>query len=291
MKSMTGYGSGSGKVGKGEVYLEIKSINHRFCEINFRLPPKMGALESHLRKEVQRYFERGKIEFYIRENRPLFGDPVTTVDTALAKSYRSAFKKIRAEVGGIASDDFLQYVSLERFIHVQDREGSYEKLWGEMRALLKKVIRQVEHMRIREGAYLKKDQVKRVRLVEKLVAEIHHRSAKSLEGQVERMKKKMLTQNHSVNKDEVRMQQEIAYLGSRQDIAEEITRLGSHVKQYEKMLQTQGAVGRKLDFLLQEMHREINTIGTKANDAHISKVVVDCKAELERLREQIQNIE
>ena len=291
MKSMTGYGSGSGKVGKGEIYLEIKSVNHRYCEVGFRLPPKMGALESYLRKEIQKYFERGKIELYVRENRPFFGEPQTVVDTALARSYRNSFKKLRTEVGGVASEDFLQYISLDRFITVQEREGSYERLWKEVQIVLKKIIRQVEQMRSSEGAYLKKDQVKRIRLVEKLVADIQQRSAKSLEGQVDRMKKKMLTQNQTVQKDEVRMQQEIAYLGSRQDIAEEITRLGSHVKQYEKMLQTQGAVGRKLDFLLQEMHREINTIGTKANDSHISKVVVDCKAELERLREQVQNIE
>ena len=291
MKSMTGYGTATGAVGKGELYIEIKSINHRYNEINFRIPGKMGLLESKLRKVLQKHFPRGKIEVYMREKTPLFGGATLQVNMDLAKSYQKSFHKLKSQFPQIDSKNFLNYVAFENLVEIQEKEGSYEKLWRQIDALCKKAVAQVEKMRIAEGKHTKVDQTKRLKLLAGSLKKIKSRSKASLNQHFERVKKRVRTASHNEPFDDARLQAEAAFLSGRQDIAEELTRLESHVSQYRKMMQQKGPVGRKLDFLIQEMNREINTIGAKASDAQISNAVVDSKAELERLREQVQNVE
>lgn len=288
MKSMTGYGTAEGKVGKGLLFVEVKSVNHRFCEINVKQPPKMGVLESYIKKYLQNRYIRGKIDVFIKEKTPLFGDVALTVDSELAKKYQNCLKKLKRELKLTTTDEFLHYVGLDHFVTLKEKEGDYSRLWKEIEVLLNKACSNVEEMRHREGKYIQVDQQKRIRLIKKMVIQIEKYSARALDKHRNRVRK-IISKSGQV--DEQRLETEVAYLGGRQDIAEELTRLESHINQYASLVKEKGSVGRKLDFLLQEVNREINTIGSKAADADISTLVVNCKSELERLREQVQNIE
>lgn len=290
MESMTGYGTAEGRVGKGRLFVEIKSINHRFNEINVKIPARMGALESHIRSRLSAIFPRGKVDVFFKEKEPLFGGVAISIDVELARQYQRLLKKIRHDLHIETGGKFLEIVGLDRILRVEEAEGSYEKLWSQIRNLIEKAISGVRKMRASEGAHIAKDQRMRLASLRALIAEIKKQSDSSLDHHLHRLRKKVATAT-GAQVDEQRLAAEVAYLGGRQDIAEELLRLESHIKQYGEIIRMREPVGRKLDFLLQEMHREINTIGSKASDAKISQKVVDCKSELERLREQIQNIQ
>jgi len=288
MKSMTGYGTAEGKVGKGRLFIEVKTVNHRFCEISIKQPPKMGVLESYMKKYLQNKYTRGKVDVFVKEKIPLFGDVELFVDSDLAKKYQHCLRKLEKDLKLKATDEFLHYVSFDHFVTLKEKEGDYSRHWNQVQALLSRACDHVDRMRVTEGAHTQKDQQKRVKLIERYISQIHKRAGSSQDRHRKRMRQ-LVTGSGQV--DEQRLETEVAYLGGRQDIAEELTRLESHIKQYETLVKDSGAVGRKLDFLLQEINREVNTIGSKAADAVISRLVVDCKTELERLREQVQNIE
>lgn len=290
MESMTGYGTAEGKVGKGRLFVEIKSINHRFNEINVKIPPRMGGLESHIRKSLISKFSRGKVDVFFKEKEPLFGGTNISLDTDLARHYKRMLTKMRKELGEEARGDLIQLIGLDRIIRVQEKEGSYERLWAQISKLVAKAVRGVIIMRGKEGEHIRMDQKRRLDRVQALTKKIRRQSDAALGRHFSRLRKKVQGAAGS-QVDEQRLQAEVAYLGGRQDIAEELIRLQSHVKQYVGLLKHKDPVGRKLDFLLQEMGREINTIGAKGSDAKISQLVVDCKSELERLREQVQNIQ
>jgi uncharacterized protein (TIGR00255 family) len=290
MESMTGYGTAEGHVGKGTLFVEIKSINHRFNEINVKIPPRMGAIESHIRRHLGTRFSRGKVDVFFKEREPLFGGVNITLDTELARQYKKLLQQLRKDLGVEAKGDFLEIVGLDRILRVEEKMGSYERLWGKISRLLDNAARDVLVMRAKEGAHIMRDQQQRLLKVQGLTKKIRKQSDAALGRHFDRLRKKVQG-NSNQQVDEQRLQAEVAYLGGRQDIAEELIRLESHVKQYQGLLKSKGPVGRKLDFLLQEMGREINTIGAKASDAKISQLVVDCKSELERLREQIQNVQ
>lgn len=288
MKSMTGYGTAEGKVGRGLLFIEVKTVNHRFCDINVKMPPKMGVLESHIKKYIESKYLRGKFDVFVKEIKPLFGDLELTIDLDLAKKYKNGLKKLIRTLDLKCSDEFLHYVSLDHFVALREREGSYERFWKDIGIILKRACEHVDRMRNQEGRYLQTDQQKRINLIKKLVSRIRKFSFDSIERNKARVRKRM---EEFGPIDEQRLATEVAFIGSRQDIAEEVTRLESHIEQYNKLMLSKGAVGRKLDFLLQEINREVNTIGSKAADVGISQLVVECKTELERLREQVQNVE
>jgi len=290
MRSMTGYGTAEGNVGKGRLFIEVKSVNHRFCDINLKLPPKMNIVEPHMRRYLQDIFARGKIDVFVKEKRPLFGGVKLSLDIDLAEKYQRQFKKLAKALDLPRDTDFLRYVGMEQFIHMVEEQGSYDKVWRQIEALLKKAAGQVRAMQQREGSHLLKDQRRSLDALAKLVDRVKRESTRALRQNEKRLRKKLMA-SHISGSDEQRLQMELSYLGGRQDIAEELTRLKSHVVQCRSLFRSTQPVGRKADFLLQEMNREVNTIGSKAADAVISRLVVDCKAHLERLREQIQNIE
>lgn len=292
MRSMTGFGTSEGRVGKGRLFVELKSVNHRFSEFNIKIPGRMSILESRIRAYLQPRFQRGKVDVFFREKEPLFGGVTISIDTDLAHKYHRAIGKIRKELKLDGDGDFLRVVGLDRLLRVEEQEGSYERLWKSIESLLASAAKHVTVMQNKEGAHIKQDQIKRLRHVGELVKKIRSQSARVLGQHFDRVRRKVAAGGQEGSGvDEQRLQMEVAFLGGRQDIAEELTRLESHIKQYSDLIASREPMGRKLDFLLQEMNREINTIGAKAADAQISQYVVDCKAELERLKEQVQNIE
>lgn len=291
MHSMTGYGMAEGKVGRGRLYVEIKSVNHRFGEINIKIPDRMSVLASYIRKHVQNKFSRGKIDVFFKEKSPLFGEISVSVDTELARTYQRVLRKLKRELGLKDDIDFFDTVGLERILKIEEKEGAYENLWGEIARLLDRAAANVIKMRSNEGLHIKRDQKKRLKKLESLMRAIRGKSKHVRQNHVQRIRHKMVDAMGNAEVDEQRLQMEAAYLGGRQDIAEEVVRLDSHIRQYSNLLASSKPVGRKMDFLLQEMNREINTIGAKAASAEISQLVVECKSELERLREQVQNVE
>ncbi len=289
MKSMTGYGTSEGKIGKGRLFIEIKSINHRFIEINVKIPGRMSVLESFIRNHLQSKFSRGKIDVFIKEKEPVFGGSTVSVDFDLAQKYKDAIDKLSKKLKLKSEQNFLSTVGLDRILKVSDEEGRYDKVWPQVSKLLDSAATSLAKMRNNEGKHIFIDQKKRLALLTKLVAKIKADSQRSVDGHIRRMKKRVNDIHSGV--DEQRLAVEAACIGGKQDIAEELVRLESHLRQYLELMNENDSVGRKLDFLLQEMNREANTIGSKAADAKISQMIVDVKSELERLREQVQNIE
>lgn len=291
MHSMTGYGTAEGKAGQGRLFVEIKSVNHRYNELIVKIPGRMTSIEHLIRKRIQEKFGRGKFDIFIKEKEPLFGGVEITIDTKLAKRYQLAIKNLKKELGLSGEVDFFHTVGLDRIIQIEERGGSYEKLWPQISKVIDSAIKHVFVMRLAEGKHIAADQKKRLALVAGMVKSMKKHSQRARNNNIARIKSRMNGVLGDTPMEEQRLQLEAAYLGGRQDISEELVRLESHLNQYRGLLSGRDAIGRKLDFLLQEMNREINTIGSKASDSDISKIVVECKAELERLREQVQNVE
>lgn len=280
MNSMTGYGAASGKVGRGRLYIEIKTTNHRYCDITLRIPPRMGSLESGLREHLQKKLSRGKVEVFLRELTPVFGEAELVLDVALAKRYQAAVHRLRKSLKIAGEADLLSLMGVQPFIHTQEKEGNYLSHWREIQKLLAQAVGQVETMRRKEGGHITSDQKRRLKTLLFLLEKIGKRSLQN----AKRRRSVLVTNPGNGN-----LETNLAV--DKMDITEETIRLKSHCMQYRDLLGSREPVGRRLDFLIQEMHREVNTIGAKANDADISSHVVDGKALIENLREQVQNIE
>lgn len=266
---MTGYGAAVGKIGKGRLYVEIKTINHRYCEIAFKLPPRLGALENLLKPTLQNRLQRGRIEFFLKELEPVLGKSSLELNVDLARSYQEAFRRFQKALHLSEKLDFLALTRLDPFIQLKEPTGDYLSFWTAIQELTRRALAQVEKMRRREGAYLWRDQKKRLKSLQRFLLRIGARGKTNLQ------KRLRVEESNGLEKT---------------DITEEQIRLQSHVRQYARLLESKEPLGRKLDFLIQEMHREINTIGAKAADAKISADIVESKSLLENLREQVQNI-
>jgi uncharacterized protein YicC (UPF0701 family) len=269
MRSMTGYGASEGKVGKGRVFVEIRTVNHRYCDLQIKLPPKMGVLDPKIRKALQEGIDRGKVDFFLKDRIGIAPDVRLTINEAMVAQYQLVLRRLARMLGQKAPADLLSVVDLKDVVELQEASVSYESFWPQIRRVVLQAIAKLNKMREVEGRFLHQDQIKRVAKLVQLVRQIH----------------KLATA------DELRLQNDVSPMAERVDVAEEITRLQSHLIQYRSTLGAKGAIGRQLDFLLQEMNREINTIGSKALNTNISKLVVEAKSELEKLREQAQNIE
>ena len=282
MKSMTGYGAQTLKVQKGRIFVEVKSVNHRYCEIALRIPPRMNVLEPKIRDWVQKKIYRGKVDVFIKEVEPVWGEVRLVPDVHLAKQYQKAIQSIRKSLRLSGSGDPLSLVGVSSFIRPVETHGDYNRLWSSVRLSLDKALSGLETMRKKEGTHILKDQKDRVRKTLKLISKIEKLSKNNWE----KKQNGFAVTTRLGNKGE-----EVCGVDTKADITEELIRLSSHLKQYQGLLAAKEPVGRKLDFYIQEMHRELNTVGAKACDAKISGYVVDCKAELEKLREQAQNVE
>ncbi len=269
MRSMTGYGAAEGKVGRGKIFVEIRAVNHRYCDLQVRMPPKMGALEPKVRKLLQGCIDRGKVDFFLKERIGIESNVRLIINEPLVRQYQSVLRKLSRMVGQKVPGDLLNVVDIKDLLQVREGEVSYESLWPQMRRVVNQATAKFNKMRETEGRFLHQDQVKRAGRIALLVRHIQKLAAQ----------------------DEARLQNDGSVMADRVDVAEEITRLQSHLNQYREVLTAGGAIGRQLDFLLQEMNREINTIGSKALNVSISRLVVEAKSELEKLREQAQNIE
>lgn len=291
IRSMTGYGKAEATGTEGKFSVEIRAVNHRYGEVTVKLPRQMLALEGDIRRRVSERFKRGKIDLFIQFE-PVTG--LTTPPSAnvpLAIAYNDAFAKIRQALGTTEPVPLGLILAQKDVLSCQESTTDLETLAADLYAALAAALESLEKMRAREGEQLALEIGSRIAAVSELVESVARRAPVAVAGNTERLRERITRLLGETPLDETRLAQEVAILADRMEITEELVRLRSHFKQFDATLSIGEPVGRKLDFLLQEMNREVNTIGSKANDAEIAAIVVELKSEMEKVREQVQNIE
>ena len=288
---MTGYGRNESVLEGKKITCEIKSVNHRYSDYSVKVPRYYGFMEDRVRKFVSDYISRGKVDIYISiEN---FGDTDREIllNEGIAKTYIDALSQLRDSFG--LRDD-ISVMSVARYSEIfktQKIEEDEEELWNMVVEVMKPAVEQFVSMREREGERILEDLSNRVEYMRSLAKKVEERSPKT----VDEYKNKLYTKIKEVLEDrtidESRILTEVAIFADKVAVNEEIVRLNSHFNEFYEIVNKNEPAGRKLDFLIQEINREINTTGSKANDIEIAKIVVELKGETEKLREQIQNVE
>lgn len=290
MRSMTGYGRTLCVQDGREMTVEVKSVNHRFLDVSPRLPRHLGFAEDMLRKLIGENMQRGHVDVFVTYRNSRSDARKVTCDAALAAAYRDAMKELSVATGAENNVTLYEYAQLPDVLTVTEQEEDREAVSALLRDTLLGALREADAMRLREGEALKADLSFHLEQLENLRQQIASRAP----GVTEDYRVRLLQRIEECGVTEIdqqRLIQEVAIFADRAAIDEEISRLDSHIRQAYKLMDGEAVCGSKLNFLVQEMNREVNTIGSKAMDASIAKMVVDAKSEIEKLREQIQNVE
>ncbi len=291
IKSMTGYGRGEWQGNERKVEVEIKSFNHRFCDISLRLPRRLSALESQVRSLVRQRVSRGRVEISVQFEDSSSPEQNLEVDLNLARDYYRGLKTLQENLG-IPGEVRLETMAAFREIFSRkEMETDLEKEWKALEAALEAALTSLDGMRRDEGSKLGEDLLGHLQAIAQMAREIEDRGPAVLKAAADRLAQRVQELSGGLEVDQGRLAQEVAFLAERSDISEELVRIASHVGQFRELVKKPEPAGRKLEFLLQEINRETNTIGSKANDAGISQITVGIKSELEKMREQIQNVE
>ncbi|WP_242361543.1 YicC/YloC family endoribonuclease [Anaeromyxobacter sp. SG17] len=290
IRSMTGYGAGHGAAAGEELDVEVRSVNHKFCEVKVRLPREYAALELEAAKAVKDRLARGSVDVSIRRAAGA-GGLAPRVDVQLAEAYARAFAELQVRLGLAAGATLADILAADGVVRLDERDVNLDGAREALRAGLGAALEALVEMRAREGEALARDLAARLATVEALAARVAVLAPQAVEHHRARLEERLAELTRGVALDPARLAQEVALLADRSDVAEELTRLASHAAQVRALLGGGEPAGRKLDFLVQEMHREVNTVGSKSQSAEIAGVVVALKAEIERMREQVQNVE
>jgi len=288
--SMTGFGRGKTESGAFSVNVEIKTVNHRFSEMNIRMPRQLLKIEDKLKKILSQHIRRGRVEVYVSVDGEGIVSRKIQADWKLIEEYFVFINEAKSKYG-IEGDITLQdLLNRTELLHIEESEAGNEEIEKLVLTATEEAVLLLKQMRIAEGDELKKDLLAITAQIETNVTELQKFAPLVVQAFKERLTKRM---QEFVNGqlDETRILTEVAVFADKADINEEITRLRSHIQQFLQTLNEYQPIGRKLDFLVQEMNREANTIGSKANDSNIAKKVVEIKSLLEKLKEQVQNIE
>lgn len=291
LRSMTGYGRGEASGAGRKFTVELKSVNHRFCEVVIRQPRVLSPLEDRMRKYIQNRVVRGRIDAYLSIEECGQKEPLVKVDKGLAVAYYKAMDELRDALAIQENVSLKDLVSFPNVLAVEEPEENVEEWWPVIEAALTMAADQLVTMRETEGGRLQQDLLERVGFIEKLAGQIEQQAPQVVVDYRERLQQRLAEWLADGTIDQSRLAAEAAIFADRASITEETVRLASHLGQARTLLASDLPVGRKFDFLVQEMNREINTIGSKANDLAITNGVLEAKSELEKIREQIQNIE
>ncbi len=291
LHSMTGFGAGQATVGGESLSVELRSVNHKFCEVKVRLPRELGALEASLQKLVKDRLARGAIDLSVRRASRTAAGVVPQVDVALAKEYRRAWAELAQALELPDSTSLRDIAQQQNVIRLEEQQVNLVDAGKAAEAATLAALEVLARMRGVEGQALLADLTARLALVAQLVDEVKVLAPKAIELYRERLAERIAELSRGLSVDPQRLAQEVAFFAERTDVAEEMTRLASHLEQFRALLAAAEPSGRKMDFLVQEMHREVNTTGSKSQHADISARVMQLKAELERIREQVQNVE
>lgn len=291
LRSMTGFGSGTATAGAESLTVEVRSVNHKFCEVKVRVPRELSALEPTLIKLVKERVARGAIDVTVRRAARTSTGVVPQVDLGLAKEYLRAWREIGRELGLGESVSIRDIATSLNVIRLEEPQLPLEDANKAVETALLGAIEQLRLMREKEGVALAADLTTRLGLVATWVKEVQALAPKAIDAYRARLAERIAELSSGLTVDPQRLAQEVAFFAERTDVAEEMTRLDSHLVQFNELLKSKEPSGRKMDFLVQEMHREVNTTGSKSQHADISARVMQLKAELERVREQVQNVE
>ncbi|MBA4396389.1 MAG: YicC family protein [Syntrophus sp. (in: bacteria)] len=293
VRSMTGYGRAEAVLNGHKFTVEIKSLNHRFLEISLRLPASLSALEIEIKKKIGESLQRGKIDVTIR--RDVQGGAENgqylALNLPLAQNYFNLLTQLKQSLN-LRDDISLETIAGQKdvFLPVESPQDS-AALWQELEKVLGEALAGMMDMRRREGEILSRDLSARLDLMVQLLSGIDAKAPRVVLEYQRRLADRIREMTGGLIIDEARLSQEVAIFAEKSDITEEIVRFRSHIGQFLEMINSEDAIGRKVDFLIQEMNREVNTIGSKSGDADISKQVIEIKSELAKLREQVQNLE
>lgn len=288
---MTGFGRSEQIINGKEITVEIKSVNHRYFEFNCRCPRGMGFLDDKIKNFLQQKISRGKVDVYVSIGNDDEKEAVVTVNHSLAGGYVNALKEL-ADTYNIPNDTTVS--SLARYsdiFTVHKAPDDEDKLWEDVKLPLEDALNKFIGMRESEGEKMYKDISDRCQTILNLVSQVEERSPKTVEEYKNKLTQRINEFLEGASVDEQRIITEVAIFADKVAVAEETVRLRSHFEQLADVMAANVPAGRKIDFILQEMNRETNTIGSKVQDAQLAHIVVDIKSELEKIREQVQNIE
>ena len=298
LKSMTGFGRGQYEDENFSVTVEMKTVNHRYNEVAIRLPRFLNPLEDKIRKTILKTVNRGRIDVFINADYTSSENCTLKVDKNLAAAYHKALQEVGAAIGleelNINSAQEVMYLSrCQDVINVKEGFFDVETVWPKVEQAVKEALDNLVAMRETEGSNIYGDFIYRADLIAEKLTQIEARSPMVVEEYQAKLSDRLnnLLADHNITVEPERLLQEVAIFADRASITEEIVRLKSHIKQFKNIINSDQPVGRKLDFLIQEFNREANTIASKANDYTLAQIVVEIKAEIEKIREQIQNIE
>lgn len=293
LKSMTGFGRGEFLDAKQRIIVEVKAVNHRYNEIVIRMPKQLGSLEDRIRRTVAGSLARGRIDVYITLDDYSQKQRIVRVDKELAMAYHSALEELGSLLNTPLNNNVYHIAKYPDVLKVEEVTEDVELIWVKLNQAVDQAVANLLGMRLAEGKAIQTDLLSRVEKLTCLIEQIELRAPEILEEYRNKLFARMreLVSSVGIEPDEGRLLQETAIFADRTNFTEEIVRFKSHMAQLRTALLSGEAVGRKLDFIIQEINRETNTIGSKANDLAVAGIVVEIKSEIEKVREQIQNIE
>jgi uncharacterized protein (TIGR00255 family) len=290
IKSMTGFGRGEYSQGTNTFSVEIRSVNHRYSDISVRMPRSLSSLEEKVRELINEEIYRGKIDVYI--NYSSFGqNSKIMIDTNLAENYVNSLNMLKEQFG---IKDEISLSLLTRFPDIlvtETEEQNFDELWLVLKEALESALKALVEMRQREGERLKADLLLKLDGIKGIIMDVKGKSYSIVDEYKNKLYDRIKELTKEIPIDENRLLTEVAIFADKSSIDEEIVRFESHIEEFKKTINQGGSVGKRLDFIIQEMNREVNTIGSKVTDLSILNNVINMKTEIEKIREQVQNIE
>jgi len=291
MRSMTGFGQASWQ-GKGcKINVEVRSVNQRFLEARFSLPREYVALEPDLRERLQAVVARGKVDITVTRSGVSETDYAVEVNTRLARAYLDGWRKLQTTLRVDGTIDLASVFARPDIIRVVERRREPTVELRQVHQVFRRALQAFTREREREGAALSRDMQQRTTHLAALQKRLRARSAAAIPDLAQRLRQRVESAAAGVNVAPERLAQEVAMLASRSDVTEELVRLDSHLTAMRDCLRRREPVGKRIDFLLQEIHREVNTVASKSNDLEITNLTLEARGEIEKLREQVQNVE
>lgn len=291
LKSMTGYGRSQKIINGRDILVEIRSVNHRYYEYSSRIPRAYNYIDEKLKALIKQNVSRGKIDINVTISNIEGRDTEIAVNKGIAEGYVNALRSIADELGVKDDITLSKLIKIPDIFSIQKTPDDEEQLWNDVSEVAGEAIEKFVKMRETEGEKLRSDVLEKTAFILEMVQKVEEFSPQTVENYRNRLYQKLTEVLEGKEIDQQRIITESAVFAEKIAVDEETVRLRSHISQLTDLLDSCGAIGRKLDFIVQEMNREVNTIGSKAQDLNITRLVVDMKAELEKIREQIQNIE
>jgi uncharacterized protein (TIGR00255 family) len=291
MKSMTGFGRAEIRRKDYSLQIELSAVNSRYLECIFRMPRILAGVESKIKETIGKDLSRGKLTITVNLDESPHKTGAAAIDLEMAEAYYRQLKRLKKKLRLPGEVDLSQLVAQPELLVNPSRGLDEERLWPDLKKLLKAALTDLKKMRADEGRFLRRDMKKRLQGIKKLITAIEKQSPRNIAAYRKRLQKRIKDMGNGIELDPQRLAEEVTVYADRSDVSEECTRLKSHLALYNETLENSGDSGKRLNFILQEMGRESNTIGSKAVDSKTSALAIELKEEIEKLREQAQNIE